>query len=174
VNPIEKILRLPVKPKEIQQALLNAIVEQKINIPEFIHYFESAKDVDKGTCADVMKHVTAADPGLLSPYTHILIKYINHKAPRVKWGVQEAIGNLAKQYPAETSKAIPFLLENTTETTANTTVVKWCAAFALTEIAKYDAGSREQLIPVFEKIVGEESNNGVRNVYLKTIKKLKK
>jgi hypothetical protein len=174
MNPIEDILRQRVKPKEVQQTLVNVVLTQQINIQNFIAFFESAGDVDKGTCADVMKHVTAANPGLLVPYTEILIRHINHKAPRIKWGIQEAIGNMAKEYPAEASGAILYLLENTVENKTNTTVIRWCAAYALTEIAKYDAAKRGQLIDVFSKIVSEETNNGVRNVYLKTLKKLKR
>jgi hypothetical protein len=41
------------------------------------------------------------------------IEYIDYKAPRVKWGVPESIGNLAQKYPEEVGKAIPKLLINT-------------------------------------------------------------
>ena len=67
-------------------------------------------------------------------YIDILIEYINYTAPRVKWGVQEAIGNLAKKYPVEVAKAVPGLLKNTEVTDKNNTVVRWCAAYGLTEI----------------------------------------
>jgi hypothetical protein len=48
-------------------------------------------------------------------------------------------------------KAIPNLLENISDDKINTTVIKWCSAFALTEIAKFNSKTRKQLIPVFEK-----------------------
>lgn len=174
MKTIGELLKLPAKPKEIQQMLVGAIVSGNISIRDFIGYFESAGDVDKGTCADVMKHVSAADPGMLAPYISTLVRYINYKAPRVRWGVSETIGNMAGVFPGEAATAVPFLLGNTTENSVNTTVIRWCAAYALAKIAENDIASRTQLIPVFEKIINEETNNGVRNVYLKTLKKIRK
>jgi len=174
MTKIEEILQLPVKPKEKQIKLVEAVVSGEIVVSEFIAFFESAADVDKGTCADVLKHVAAQSPALLAPCVDVLVKYINYRAPRVKWGVSEAIGNLAKKYPDKTAVAIPYLLKNTTDDKTNTTVIKWCAAFALTEIAKHNPETRKQLLPVFEKIIRAEKNNGVKNVYLKAMKAIEK
>ena len=88
----------------------------------------------------------------------------------MKWGVPEAIGNLAKDYPQQAAKAIPNLLDNTGSERINTTVIKWCAAYALTEIAKYNPASRKQLLPVFDGLIDGEKNNGVRKVYIKALK----
>jgi hypothetical protein len=174
MTKVEEILQLQVKPKEKQIRLVEAVVSGEIAATEFIAFFESAADVDKGTCADVLKHVSVKRPELLMPYFDVLVRYISYTAPRVKWGIPEAIGNLAKHYPDKTAAAIPNLLKNTTDDKVNTTVIKWCAAFALTEIAKHNPTSRKQLLPVFEKIIGEEKNNGVKNVYLKAMKAIER
>ncbi|MCX6137909.1 MAG: hypothetical protein NTV54_10490 [Ignavibacteriales bacterium] len=174
MTKIEELLRLKIKPKEKQAQLVDAIVSKKISAKEFIAFFQSASDVDKGSCADVMKHVSAESPEILMPHIDVLVKYINYKAPRVKWGVPEAIGNMAKEYPDATAKAIPYLLENTTDSDINTTVIKWCAAFSLAEIAKHSPKTRKQLIPVFEKLIRGEKNNGVKNVYVKAIKAIER
>jgi hypothetical protein len=167
---IQEILQLKIKPKEKQIRLVEAIVSDKIPAKEFIAFFESAKDIDKGTCADVMKHVSAQEPTLLVPFIDTLLEYINYPLPRVKWGVPEAIGNIAKDYPDQAAKTIPYLLKNTTDDKVNTTVIKWCAAFALAEITKYNPKTRTQLLPIFEKIIKGERNNGVKNVYVKALK----
>ncbi len=112
MTKIEEILQQKIKPKEKQTKLVNAVVSKKISTDEFIAFFEAASDIDKGTCADVMKHVSSESPEIFIPYIDVLIKYINYKAPRVKWGIPEAIGNMAKNYPDKIVKAIPFLLEN--------------------------------------------------------------
>jgi len=96
---IEDILQSKVKPKEKQTKLVEAVVSGKIPVKKFITFFESAKGVDKGTCADAMKHVSALKPALLAPYIDTLVDYINDDLPRVKWGVPEAIGNMAKHDP---------------------------------------------------------------------------
>jgi len=117
-----------------------------------------------------MKHVSAQKPALLAPYIDTLIEYINFEPPRVKWSVPEAIGNMAKDYPDKVVKAIPNLLKNTTDDKINTTVIKWCAAFSLAEIAKHYSKTRKQLVPIFEKIIKSEKNNGMKNVYVKVLK----
>lgn len=171
---IEPILRSTIKPKEKQTLLVEALISKDIQAKDFVLFFESASDVDKGTCADVIKNVTKSDPALLIPFIDILVNHINYKAPRVKWGIPEAIGNMAKDFPNKTEKAIPFLLQNISDDVQNTTVIRWCASYALTEIAKYNARTRKQLIPVFEKAILEENNNGVRNVYIKALKTIEK
>lgn len=173
MQEISTILKSTIKPKEKQQALLKLVLEKKVTVNELIEYFQTAKDTEKGTCADVMKHVSAKWPeGFSKENIATLIRFVDYKAPRVKWGVAESLGNLSKQYPQETATAIPSLLENTTDNESNTTVIKWCAAYALTEIAKNNLQTRKELLPVFEKIIKREKNNGVRNVYVKAMKLL--
>lgn len=86
----------------------------------------------------------------------------------------KAIGNLAKKYPDKVVKAIPNLLQNTTENRINTTVMRWCVAYGLTEITKNNAKKRKQLLPIFLGIVNSEKNNGVKNVYAKALKVIEK
>ena len=168
---IEDILQLNIKPKEKQQKLVEAVLNGKIKGKELIEFFKSASDVNKGTCSDVMKHVTEKKPEILVPFIDDLLEYINYKAPRVKWGVPESIGNMAKKYPDKVEKAIPKLLQNTKD---KSTVVRWCAAYALSEIAKYNSKKQKELVSIFLDIVKKEKNNGVKNVYMKTLKILQK
>lgn len=174
MNKIEEILQSNIKSKEKQTKLVEVVCKKSVSAKEFIAFFESAAEVDKGTCADAMKHISASNPEILAPYIPTLIKYINYELPRVKWGVPEAIGNMSKDYPEQTSKAIPHLLKNTTDDKFNTTVIKWCAAYALAEIAKNNPKIRKQLLPIFEKIIKNEKNNGVKNVYAKALKAVEK
>jgi DUF1680 family protein len=81
--------------------------------------------------------------------------------------VPETIGNLAQKDPTEVEKAIPNLLVNTKD---KSTVVRWCAAFALTEITKSNPAIRKELDQKIEEIVQNEKNNGVKNVYLTALK----
>jgi len=170
MGSIEAVLRSNLKPKEKQAKLTEAVCSGVVSDKEFIDFFTSASYVDKGTCADVMKHVAELKPEILAPHIDLLAEYINHMAPRVKWGIQEAIGNLAAKYPDKTARAVPYLLQNTVENGINTTVIRWCAAFSLSEIMKHCAQARQELVPKIKEIVRKEKNNGVRNVYLKALK----
>ncbi len=170
MSPIETILHSNVKPKEKQIRLVEMVVSGGIPVEKLMAYFETARDVDKGACADAMKQISALRPELLAPYMDTLIGHINDRLPRVRWGVPETIGFLAKDYPVIAAKAIPNLLKNTGDDPTNTTVIRWCAAFALVEITKYNPAAREELFPVFARLVESEHNNGVRNLYARALK----
>lgn len=172
MNTVETILKSAIKPKEKQTALVDAVCSGTIKGAEFIDFFISASYVDKGSCADAMKHIAERNPEILGPHIETLVQYINHKAPRVKWGVSEAIGNCAGKFPDKTAAAIPFLLRNTVEDEINTTVVRWCAAYGLSEIALHCIKTRKELIPEIKKVAEKEKNNGVRNLYLKALQSI--
>jgi len=172
MTKIEEILQSKIKPKEKQIKLVQEIISDEISVNELIQFFKSAQGAQKGSCADAMKHISKEKPEMLESYIQLLIHYISDDLPRVKWGVSETIGNLAEKYPEKVTDAIPCLLKNTTNEKVNTTVIKWCAAYGLTEIAKNNPKTREQLLPEFEKIINREKNNGVKNVYLKALKKI--
>jgi hypothetical protein len=171
MNKTEEILKSKLKSKEKVSALVKAVKQKEVSAKEFIDFFKETSDIEKGTCADVMKYVSKDKPEIVAPFIDVLIEYIDYKAPRVKWGVPESIGNLAQKYPEEVGKAIPKLLINTKD---KSTVVRWCAAFALTEIAKYNPKLQKDLILKFNVMVKTEQNNGVKNVYLKVLKILEK
>lgn len=171
MSEIREILQSELKPKEKLATLVEAVTQKKITAKEFIEYFKSASNVEKGTCADAMKHISKDKPENLAPYIDELIGYINYDVPRVKWGVPETIGNMSQRYPKEVEKAVPKLLVNTKD---KSTVIRWCAAYGLTEIAKNNDKTRKELMPLFESMIKKESNNGVRNVYIKAIKFIEK
>jgi hypothetical protein len=171
MNISEEIKNWNGKPKELVTFLTQNIKEDEILFSPLVDLLKAGSDIEKGTCADVMKHVTAEAPKIAAPYIDDLIDFINYKAPRVKWGVPESIGNISKKYPEEVVRAIPNLLINTKD---DSTVVRWCAAYALTEIAKNNTKTRVELVPVFKEYIRKEKNNGVRNVYVKALKVIEK
>lgn len=172
MNAIETILMSAMKPKEKQTALVEAVCGGAVKAKELIDFFISASYLDKGSCADAMKHIAERKPEIMEPHIDTLVQYINHKAPRVKWGVSEAVGNCAAKYPDKSALAIPFLLRNTVENEINTIVVRWCAAYALSEIALHCVKARKELVPEMKRLAEKEKNNGVRNVYLKVLKSI--
>ena len=171
MNVTDEIRNWEGKPKELVAFLTESIEKDEKLFAQLIEILKSGSDVDKGTAADVMKHVSKNKPDIVAPYIDDLIDFINYKASRVKWGVPETIGNLAQKYPSEVEKAIPRLLVKTKDKSA---VVRWCAAFALTEIAKGNPAIRKELGSKIEEIVQNEKNNGVKNVYLKALRVMSK
>ncbi|MHA1840240.1 MAG: HEAT repeat domain-containing protein [Candidatus Ranarchaeia archaeon] len=171
MGEIQEILDSKIKPKEKVCLVKEKIRDNRKLVDELMYIFENGSDIEKGTCADIMKHITKDNPEVLVPYVDELIDYINYRASRVKWGVPEAIGNIAREFPSIVEKAVPPLLVNTED---KSTVVRWCAAFALAEIAKNNQKLREELVPKIEIIVEKEQNNGVKNVYLKALKVIRR
>jgi hypothetical protein len=95
MNVREEIRGWTGKPKELVRFLMNSVKEDKTLFAQLVECLKSGSDVEKGTCADVMKNVTKDEPEIATPYINEMIEYINYKAPRVKWGVPESIGNIA-------------------------------------------------------------------------------
>jgi len=168
-SAVQDTLSSKMKHKEQVEIMSAKAKRDKKVLAELFQILKSGTDVEKGTAAEVMKFVSKDKPEMMIPYIDLLIEYIDYKAPRVKWGCPESIGNIAAKYPQQVEKAIPKLLENLKD---KSTVVRWCAAYALTEIAKYNLGRQKDLVAIIQKLIKSEQNNGVRNVYIKALKEI--
>lgn len=171
MNTIIEILKSKVKPKEKVTLLAKKVAENKSAIKELIACFENGSDSDRGNCMEAVEYAVEQDPSIAKHYLDFSIKNLHDKAPRVKWEAGKIIGNAAKRFPEETSKAISGLLDNTKD---KGTVVRWSAAFALTEIAMNNSKTQKDLITKFESIVKKEASNGVKKFYIKALKVLQK
>lgn len=109
---IDEIRKWQGKPKGLVEFLTEKTEKDEELFSQLIEILKSGSDVEKGTIADVMKHVSDDKPEIVAPYVDEIVNYINYKAPRVKWGIPETIGNMAKKYPTEVEKAVPSLLAN--------------------------------------------------------------
>lgn len=76
---------------------------------------------------------------------------------------------MAAQYPQSLDDVIPALLENTHD---EGTVVRWGSAYALSRIILLDAYSGTALCDQVKDICEVEEENGVKNQYVKALKKL--
>lgn len=168
---IQNILASEKKHKEKVVLITEKVKSDKNLVDQLIELLQTGTDVERGTAAEVMKFVSKEKPEMVVSYIDVLIEYTDYKAPRVKWGCPESLGNLAKKYPDKVEKAIPKLFENLKD---KSTVVRWCAAFALTEIAIYNSKRQKELVAKFRKLIEIEKNNGVKNVYLKALKVIQK
>ncbi|HET9914362.1 MAG TPA: HEAT repeat domain-containing protein [Anaerolineales bacterium] len=170
-NTILEIMSSTSKHKEQVTALTEMAIKDKKVLAQLFDVLKAGTDVEKGTAAEVMKFVSKECPDKMIPYIDVLIEHIDYKAPRVRWGCPESLGNIASQYPDKVEKAIPKLLGNLKD---KSTVVRWCAAYALAEIAKHNRKKQEELVTIFNKLIKTEPNNGVRNVYIKALKEIDK
>jgi hypothetical protein len=168
---VREIMSSDLKHKAQVEAMAELAIHDKKVVAELFDILKTGNDVEKGTAAEVMKFVSKEDPDQMVPYLDILIEYIDYKAPRVRWGCPESIGYIAQKHPDPVEKAIPKLLGNLKD---KSTVVRWCASFALTEIAKHNIKKQKELVLLFHKLVKTEQNSGVRNLYVKALKEIDK
>jgi len=168
---IEEIKNWKGKPKELITFLTKSVKDDKKLFAQLVECLKIGSAVEKGICGEVMKYVTEDNPEFSLPYIDTIIEHINDEVPKVKWETARVVGNVARKFPEKVSKAVPKILSNTKD---SGTVTRWCAAYALTEIAKNNLKSRNELLPKILEIVKKEKNNGVKNVYLKALKIIKK
>lgn len=171
MNRIESIIKSKLKPKEKILLLAGTIKRNPQMLEELFRYFDTAKDPEKGSCLSAITENIKEDPAFAGDYIDSIINSISYKAPRVKWEASEIIGHASKAFPMEAARAIPMLIENTND---KGTVVKWSAAFGLTEIAKNNKDTRKKLIPFIKEKAENEINNGVKKLYLKALKFIEK
>ncbi len=171
MSKIEKILQSKLKPKEKITLLAKEITKDKKFIDEIVGYFESASSGDQGHLIESLEYASQDNPECVAPYLDFVICHLEDKGPRVKWECARIIANLALKFSDKTEKAIPALLKNIKD---KGTVVRWSVAFALGEIAKNNANAQKILLPKMKGLVKKETNNGVKNVYLKAFKIIEK
>jgi len=167
MDTVKTILQSDKKPKEKVSLLATKVKKDKKLLNELVEHYEVGSVADKGNCIEVMEYVSQDKPELIIPYLDFIIKNLDYNAPKVKWETARVIGNLASKYPDKVEKSTKKLFLNTKD---EGTVVRWSVAFALTEIAKSNTKLQKKLVKKLNQIVKEESNNGVKNVYLKALK----
>ena len=86
MNVTDEIRNWKDKPKELVTFLTESIEKDEKLFSQLIEILNSGSDVEKGTAADAMKHVSQDKPDIVAPYIDNIVGYINYKAPRVKWG----------------------------------------------------------------------------------------
>jgi hypothetical protein len=170
IEIIHDIITSKAKPKE-KVLILASTLKDGNYLEDLLVYYQQAKDPAKGTCLSALTEIAKENPEFVKDCLSFIIDQIGYKAPRVKWEASETIAYVSKVFPEKVAKAIPDLMENSKE---EGTVVRWSAAFALTEIAKNNPLTHKELIPYIEEMIETEKENGVRNVYVKALKILQK
>jgi len=172
MNIIAEIQSPEKKSKERTLKLVAAVRRDPALFQALLGGLELPKAPERGMCAEIMAAVTKEKPEIF-PAEGIdeVIRHLGDKAPGVKRETAQIIGNLAAVFPDKAGLAVPALLLNADD---EGTVIRWSAAYGLTRIAEANVKLRPGLVKKIESIVKSETNNGVKNIYLKSMKKLLK
>lgn len=159
-----------IKAKDKTPILGKMILDDSSVIETLVSIAQNAKDPIKGTLIEAMEYATQQKPEVVNENCfHFVTEQLESKAPRVKWESAKVIGNTAKLFPILLPHAIEKLIVNTNH---EGTVVRWSAAFALSEIIKTKSGLNKDLVPALKNICEKEEKDSIKKIYLKAFKKI--
>lgn len=161
-----------IKKMAARTMIVDGILKGAYTIEEIRAASESLKDNKAAVILEAIEEISNKSlMDLSEAYLEFAKGYVSSADNSCKREASRIIGNLAARYPQAVQDAIPVLLENTT---AQGTVVRWGSAYALSRIivlAEYrDTDLYERIVSVCEG----EQENGVKNQYIKALKKIKR
>jgi hypothetical protein len=171
MNLLDEIRKSNKKPKELLVNLSEKVKKDKKLLSNFSDCLKNASATEKGTLMETLEYASKDHPEVAIPHLNEVINHLSFDAPRVKWEAARVIANLSKEYPDKAAQAIDRLLVNTKD---KGTVIRWSTAFAIGEITKFNKNKQKSLVSIIEGLAKKEQNNGVKNVYLKALKIIKK
>ncbi|HEY1045201.1 MAG TPA: HEAT repeat domain-containing protein [Bacteroidia bacterium] len=159
-----------IKAKDKTPILGKMILDDSSMIDTMVSIAQNSKDPIKGTLIEAMEYATQQQPEVVNTNCfHFIIEHLESKAPRVKWESAKVIGNTARLFPKLLPEAVEKLIVNTNH---EGTVVRWSAAFALSEILKTKSGLNKDLIPTVQNICEREEKDSIKKIYLKALKSI--
>jgi HEAT repeat protein len=170
---IEKLLSSKeIKTKAKTETLGKSLLDKSITVKELIEFAQEQKDSPKATCIEALEYATSQDPSVANEkMLQFVTAGLTEKSPRVKWESAKVIGNIARCFPSKLDQPIKQLLVNTED---DGTVVRWSAAFALSEILMLGTAINKTLLPAIEAICKREEDNAIKKKYLAAIRKVQK
>jgi hypothetical protein len=158
-----------VRPSAKTGILATALQSHQLSQEDLIAFAATAKDAVLGTCVESLEYVTKTDPAFVTSATlGFVITRIADNAPRVKLESARVTGNVIRLFPEMAEKAIAALLPNTAH---EGTVVRWSAAFALSQILLLRLSLNDTLIPAAANIMDQEEKNSIKKIYAAALKK---
>ena len=172
MSTISETLKFEMPPKEKVLLLAKQMKDRSDLLTEMADYCQGATDADKAMCLAAVNHITKDDPTFVRNHLDFIISQLDNKSAQVKLETGEIIASAAKASPDQVAKAIPRLMEITKD---EASIVRWGAAYGLTEIAKSsDPKTIKQLLRFFKTEAKKEKMSSVRNLYLEALTALGK
>lgn len=160
------------KPKVKTEILSQLLVNKEISTEQWMEFAGSAKEAVKATCIEAMEFASKEKPEIVNlECLNFVAVCLTEKAPRIKWESARVIGNIAHIFPDKLDIAVKNLLTNTAHPG---TVVRWSAAFALSQIIKLKTAMNKNLTPAVKMIIEKEEKNSIKKIYLDALKKAEK
>ncbi len=170
MNLIEILTDKSLKTTEKRAVIISAIVNDSISLNEIINVSHSLNEKHIAIILEAIEEITNKKLKQVdSSCIAFAEKYILSDSNLCKREASRIIGNLAEQYPKELDSAIKNLIQNTN---SESTVIRWGSAYALSRIIVLSEFLNTNLFKEISDICDREQENGVRNQYLKALKKV--
>ena len=169
---VELLKDKSLKGTERRQAVVNMIVAGELTVNEVAAI---ATTIGEKQIATVLEAVEEVSNKRLCPLEAAWLQwtgpYISSENNSCRREASRIVGNMAAQYPDLLDDAIEHLMKNTSD---EGTVIRWAAAYALSRIVVLDRYAKSDLYDRFVAVCDREEDNGVKNQYLKALKKAAK
>ena len=152
--------------------LVEAIIQREIQFSEIDDACHSLPNKSISLILEAIEEVSRSKVFVLEEnYLHLAEKYILANDNSCKREASRIVGNLASKYPNILDTAIEALIQNTQD---EGTVIRWGSAYALSRIIVIPQYANSSLFERIQDLCEKENENGVKNQYVKAIKKAEK
>lgn len=169
MNMLEILNSKSLKAIEKRTQIINTLEEDKDVLKEVKMICNSLNDKQIAIILEAMEEITNKE--LMQVDVDYLIfaeDYILSDNNSCKREASRIVGNLAKRFPDKLDTAIEKLLTNTNN---ESKVVRWGSAYALSRVIVLPQFANTDLFHKINSICDKEQVNGVKNQYVKSLKK---
>lgn len=157
---------------EKRNAIVAAIINREVNFSIISEACEALPPKNISLLLEAVEEVSRSKEFTLdAAYLDWAEKYILSADNSCKREACRIVGNLANQYPAKLENAITALLQNAGD---DGTVIRWASAYALSRILVIPSYAKSSLFEKISDLCEKETENGVKNQYIKALKKAEK
>ena len=157
---------------EKREVIVESIINRKVDFSTISEVCEILSEKKVSLLLEAIEEVSRSKEFILeADYLDLAEKYILSSDNSCKREASRIVGNLANKYPTKLDDAIVALLKNTDD---EGTVIRWASAYALSRIIVIPQYAKSSLFEQISDLCAREEENGVKNQYIKALKKAEK
>lgn len=157
---------------EKREVIVESIINRKVDFSTISEVCEILPEKKVSLLLEAIEEVSRSKEFILeADYLDLAEKYILSSDNSCKREASRIVGNLANKYPTKLDDAIVALLKNTDD---EGTVIRWASAYALSRIIVIPQYAKSSLFEQISDLCAREEENGVKNQYIKALKKAEK
>lgn len=159
-----------IKANEKRKKIIELINNGLVDINSVSELAKCIDDKKLAIVLEAMEEITRTYPEKSTiEWLQFVEQYIDTESNSLKREASRIVGNIAHLYENDLESSIQKLLINTRD---EGTVVRWGSAYALAKIIMIPQYYNSYLFEQLSQICEQEAENGVKNQYVKSLKKV--